>query len=219
LRSNIEVALQDLEGSSVILTSAYPGEGKTAVCVNLALALASSGRRVLVVDLDLRNPTAHSLLRGHNECGVTDVLLDRQPLKDCLQFLDAGFTPSRLAVGLYLLAAGVSVTEPAELLGAAKMASLLEGLTRQADIVLLDTPPVLPVADTLVIGRMAAGAVLVVEANRTPEFAVQRAKDALTRNQTRLLGIVLNKFEAQAGGYGYGYGYGYGATPDPNNGH
>jgi non-specific protein-tyrosine kinase len=92
---------------------------------------------------------------------------------------------------------------------------LLEALSKQADIVLLDTPPVLPVADTLVIGRLAAGAVLVIEARRTPIPAVIRAKDALTRNQTRVLGVALNRLQdrdaGESTGYGYGYGYGYGS--------
>jgi Mrp family chromosome partitioning ATPase len=106
------------------------------------------------------------------------------------------------------------VSDPTELLATPRTAQLLEWLAEQADIVLLDTPPVLPVADTLVIGRLAAGAVLVVEARRTPAPAAKRAKDALTRNQTRLLGVVLNKYQARYAGYGYGdtsgYGYGFG---------
>jgi len=93
---------------------------------------------------------------------------------------------------------------------------LLEGLARQADLVLLDTPPILPVADTLVIGRMAAGAVIVTESRNTAIDAVNKSKDLLTRNQTRLLGVVLNKFQRRdaVGSFGYGYGYGYGTVPD-----
>jgi Mrp family chromosome partitioning ATPase len=108
------------------------------------------------------------------------------------------------------------VSSPTELLSTPSMRSLLEQLASQADLVLLDAPPVLPVADTLVIGRLAAGAVLVVEARKTPVPAVRRAKDALTRNQTRLLGVVLNKFKPTVGaddgtptGVAAGYGYGY----------
>jgi capsular exopolysaccharide synthesis family protein len=207
LRSNLEIMLMDLEPPTVIVTSAYEGEGKTSVCVNLAVALARSGRRVLLVDLDLRHPNTHKLLRAHNGKGVTDILLDRAPLADCLQFVELGGSSSRRNAGLYLLPTGPSVPDPSELLGTTRMDSLLDSLGRQADIVLLDTPPVLPVADTLVIGRMAAGAVLVVESGRTPAVAVQRAKDALTRNQTRLLGIVLNKLDAKASNFSYGYGY------------
>jgi Mrp family chromosome partitioning ATPase len=91
---------------------------------------------------------------------------------------------------------------------------MLDGLGRQADLVLIDTPPVLPVADTLVIGRMASGALMVVEARKTAVTTVAKAKDLLIRNQTRLLGIVLNKFQQRDAGAGYGFGYGYPGSPE-----
>jgi capsular exopolysaccharide synthesis family protein len=219
LRSNLLVAISDLENPIVVVTSAHAREGKTATCVNLAQSLAAAGPRVVLVDLDLRNPDSHRLLGAHNETGVSDVLLDRRPLEECLQYAELPapdeFTPP---VGMYFLATGPTVANPTELLATPRTGNLLDTLAKQADIVLLDTPPVLPVADTLVIGRLAAGAVLVVEASKTPAIAAKRAKDALTRNQTRLLGTVLNKFEpkyvnsgdAYTYGYGYGYGDGYG---------
>src|SRR3954452_5588080 len=203
LRSNLEIALLDLERATVIVTSAEEGEGKSSVCANLAIAFARNGHRVILVDLDLRRPQAHVLLRGHNEKGVTNILVDDTPLQDCLQFIEVGGN-TRRTTGLYLLATGAAVSDSTEVLGTAKMRRLLEALARQADIVLLDTPPVLPVADTLVIGRLAGGAVLVVEARCTPTPGAPRAKDALTRNQTRLLGVVLNRFKPTLTGYGYG---------------
>lgn len=203
IRSNLEVALLDLERSSVVVTSAYENEGKTGVCVNIGISLALAGKRVLIVDFDLRRPSIHHLLDAHNEAGLTDVLLDRSKVQDCLQYVEIGAGPTRQPTGLYLLPAGTRVTNPTELLGTPRVARLLDSLARQADVVLLDAPPVLPVADTLVIGRMAAGAILVVEARRTPHGAVARAKDALIRNQTRILGIVLNKLRGTDTGYGY----------------
>ena len=214
LRSNLLVAIADLQNPIVIVTSASPGEGKTSTCANLAQSMGQAGLRIVLVDLDLRHPDVHRWVRGHNEYGVSDVLLDRRPLEDCLQYIELG--GSRGKRGLYLLATGGAVSNPTELLGSPRTARLLEALALEADLVLLDTPPVLPVADTLVIGRMAAGAVLVVEARSTPITAIEEAKAALTRNQTRLLGICLNKLSARDWpmGYGYGYGYGYGTTPN-----
>jgi len=208
IRSNLEVALLDLERSSVVITSAYEGEGKTGVCVNLAISLALAGKRILVVDFDLRQPNTHVLLGGHNEIGLTDALLERASVRDSLQYIEIGAGATRQPTGLYLLPTGTPVSNPTELLGTPRVSRLLDVLARQADIVLLDAPPVLPVADTLVIGRMAAGAILVVEARRTPHGAVTRAKDALIRNQTRILGIVLNKQREREPGYGHRYGYG-----------
>ncbi len=212
LRSNLMVAISDLDNPVVAVTSAYAREGKTSTCVNLAESLVAAGPRVVLVDLDLRNPDSHRLLGAHNEAGVSDVLLDRRPLEECLQYVELPADDAGRPTGMYFLSTGPQVSNPTELLSTARTGRLLEALAGQADIVLLDTPPVLPVADTLVIGRLTAGAVLVIEARRTPLPSAKRAKDALTRNQTRLLGVVLNKFQARYASYGYGdkYGYGYG---------
>jgi capsular exopolysaccharide synthesis family protein len=210
LRSNLLVALADLESPTVIVTSALPDEGKTAVCANLAVSLAEAGLKVVAVDVDLRHPNLHSWLGAHNEVGLSDVLLERAALDSALQFVTVG----NRTRGLYVLATGRPVNDPTDLLGAQRTKRLLETLAKQADILLLDTPPVLAVADTLVIGRVAAGAVLVVESRRTPIPAVQQAKNALTRNQTRLLGVVLNKMQARdLASSSYGYGYSYGELP------
>ena len=207
LASNLTILLADLERPTVIITSATEGEGKTTTCAGLARAFAASGRRVVVLDLDLRHANLHGRLGGHNEFGVSDVLLEQRRLDDCLQRVSADPT-GRGRWSLYLLAAGKPVANPPELLGSGRALRLLEALSAQADVVLIDSPPVLPVADTLVIGRMAAGALLVVEPRRTPIPTVQRAKDALIRNQTRLLGVVLNKLASRDLEFGYGYRYG-----------
>jgi capsular exopolysaccharide synthesis family protein len=206
LRSNIEIALADLEPAIALVTSANAGEGKTWVAVGLARSLASTGRRVVLVDLDFRRPGVHGVVGAHNERGVSDVLLDRHKVDDCLQFVELDGRPGANR-GLYVLPTGPPVSEPTELLGTRRTAQILDALAQQADIVLVDTPPVLPVADTLVIGRMAAGAVLVVEAHKTSVHAVQRTMEMLTRNQTRLLGVVVNKSAGDEAEYGYG-GYG-----------
>lgn len=210
LRSNLQVALSDLQNPIVVVTSPNPAEGKTSTCVPLALSLAESGTRVVLVDLDLRHPDAHRLLDRPNTVGVVDILRGKAVVDDALQFV-----PTKRNMGLYFLSTGSSCDNPTELLGTGRTVLLLNALAQQADIVLVDTAPVLPVADTLVVGRLAAGALLVVEARRTPLPAIHRAKDALTRNQTRILGLVLNRLRAQDAAYSYGYyGYGYGETPE-----
>jgi capsular exopolysaccharide synthesis family protein len=181
------------------------------VCANLAGSLAEAGMRVVAADFDLRHPNLHSWLGGHNEVGLSDVLLNRVDLDAALQFIPVGSGQG----GLYLLPTGSPVNDPTELLGTTRTLRVLDTLSEQADILLLDTPPVLPVADTLVIGRVAGGAVLVVEGRSTPSTVVLQAKDALIRNRTRLLGVILNKAqERDLEGSGYGYGYGYGADDD-----
>lgn len=207
LRSNLLVALSEMERPMVVVTSALPDEGKTSICANLALSLAEAGLRVVAADVDLRHPNLHAWLGVHNEVGLSDVLLERCELDDALQFVSAG-RPGR---GLYVLPTGPGVNDPTELLGSQRTSRLLGSLAEQADLLLLDAPPVLPVADALVIGRIATGAILVVESRRTPATLVQQAKNALIRNQTRLLGVVLNKMQprdlAESAPSGYGYGY------------
>lgn len=208
LRSNFVISLGDVPHPSVLITSAVAGEGKTATCGQLAWSLAYAGQRVVVLDLDLRHPTAHLVLGGHNEHGVTDVLLGRREPADCLQYVDVGRTGG--SQGLYLLATGPGVSNPTELLGSHRTQALIDALSQQADIVLIDTAPVLPVADTLVVAPMVSGAILVIEAHRTASDTALQAKNVLIRNQTRLFGVILNKVQTSKGGQGSGYGYGYG---------
>ena len=211
LRSNVLVSLAALDHATVIVTSAVAEEGKTSTTANLAMSLAAAGVRVVAADFDLRHPDLHSWFDTHNEVGLSDVLLQRADLDEALRYV-----PLRSGTrGLYVLPAGSTVNNATELIGTPRSTGLLRSLAQQADVVLLDTPPVLPVADTLVLGRVADGAVLVVASRSTPTTAVLRAKDALTRNQTRLLGVVLNKVQPRdAAGFGYGYGYGGGNDED-----
>jgi capsular exopolysaccharide synthesis family protein len=208
LRSNLLVTLSDLANPIVMVTSAQAGEGKTSTCAGLAVSLASIGRRIVVVDFDLRRPDLHHRFGANNDEGVSTFLLGHKPLADCLQYIALPPAPSGPSPGLYLLAAGPAVANPAELLSSQRIKRLLDSLASQADVVLVDTPPVLPIADTLEIGRRAAGAILVVEVRRTEIGAAQRAKDALIQNQTRLLGVIVNKVPKDELTYGYGSAYG-----------
>jgi capsular exopolysaccharide synthesis family protein len=203
LRSNLEISLAELDRHSIIVTSPSANEGKTITAVNLAASMASTGRRVVLVDLDLRHPDLHLRLDAHNETGATDVLLGRMPLGDCLQYVatEEGNGATR---GFYFLPVGPSVAHPAELLSTSRTARLVEALGTNADVVLIDAPPVLPVADTLSLARLAGGVVVVVEAGRTTYPQIERCLQLLARSQARLLGLVLNRSREDVG-YGYGY--------------
>jgi receptor protein-tyrosine kinase len=203
LRSNLEVNLDELERHSIMITSPSANEGKTLTAVNLAASMASSGRRVVLVDLDLRHPDVHTRIDGHNETGATDVLLGRLPLSECLQFVATDSGNGTASHGFYALPAGPGVANPAELLSTSRAARLIEALGTNADLVLIDAPPVLPVADSLSLGRLAGGVVVVVEAGRTTYPQIERTVQLLARSQARLLGMVLNR--APDVGYGYGY--------------
>lgn len=219
LRTNLDVRLAGIAHPSVIVTSASAGEGKTSTTVDLARSLALAGRRIVLVDLDLRHPDTHNHLQVSNDLGVCEVLQETHRLADCLQFVPVQSENKAKADGLYFLPTGGPVPDPAELLDGIRTGVLIDTLARQADLLLIDTPPILPVADTLIIGRRVSGAILVVETRTTAFGAVERAKSALSQNETTVFGIVVNKLQArdarQTSGYGYTYGYGYGKGRPP----
>ena len=215
VRSNLMVSLAGFKQPRVVISSAHPGEGKTVTCANLALSLARAGMRVVLVDLDLRHPDAHRLVGAHNRFGVTDVLRGEQSLADCLQYLDLPVLDAQTARGMYFIGTGPQVHNPSELLGVPRTAEMLDELGHQADLILVDAPPVLPVADMLVIGRIVTGVILVVESRRTTIQDITKTKDLLTRNQARILGAVINKQRARDRAYGEAYGYGTTAVDDP----
>jgi capsular exopolysaccharide synthesis family protein len=220
VRSNLLVTLADYKRPRIIVTSAHPGEGKTVTCTNLALSFARAGQRVVLVDLDLRHPDAHRLVGAHNRFGVSDLLLGKRSLEECLQYLELPALDAQSAQGVYFLGTGPQVRNPTELLGMPRANQMLDELGKQADLIMIDAPPVLPVADMLVIGRIVTGVILVVEARRTTVTDINKTKDLLTRNQTRILGVVLNKMRHRDAAYGEGYGYGAVAVDEapPTNG-
>jgi len=206
LRSSLLVALSDLDHPVVVVTSANPAEGKTVICAGLAHSFASAGYKVVLVDLDLRHPELHQRLGAPNQVGVVDVVARGRPLADAIQLFELTPGEESAGQGFYFLPAGQSIANSTELLGTPTMARLLANLASQADLVLVDSAPVLPVADTLVVGRMVAGALLVVEAGRTPEADVRAAHEALARSAVRVLGVALNKLDARELRLGYGDG-------------
>jgi capsular exopolysaccharide synthesis family protein len=203
VRTNLELVLLNLKPATIMVTSAHAGEGKTAICAQLARSFAEAGRRVVALDLDLREPDLHNWFETDNVPGATDVLTERCRLEEAVRYIEVESMSGTSTHALNVLSAGTPVPNPTELLGTGRMGRLLEALVRQADVVLIDTPPVLPVADTLVIARRVGGALLVVD-DDTPLESARAVKDALTRNQANVLGVVLNRFRHRGVGYGYG---------------
>lgn len=212
LCANIAAALNDLDQPSVVVTSSKASEGKTVTCSKLAVSFAARGKRVVVVDLDLRKPTIHALLGVRNQVGVTDILRGRRELGDSLQYVELPAGEGLSERGLFVVAGGPPVDEPAEMLSNPKAKRMLESLAAQADIVLIDSPPVLAVADTLTIGTIVGAAILVVDTRRTNADALARSRDLLTRNHTKVLGLALNQVRASDASVSASTGYGYGKS-------
>jgi capsular exopolysaccharide synthesis family protein len=184
LRTNLQFMNVDHPARVVVVTSSLPGEGKTTVTANLALAIAASGQPVVVVDGDLRRPMVATTFGAIGSAGLTDVLIGRATLNQVVQ--PWGST-GRLAV----LAAGSIPPNPSELLGSEAMRATLAQLAQHA-IVLIDAPPLLPVTDAAVLAARTDGAIVVSYAGRTRIDALEHALAELERVQARPLGLVLN---------------------------
>ena len=203
LRTNIQFSTIDSPGQTLLVTSANPGEGKSTTAANLALVMAQAGKKVVLVDSDLRRPSLHRLFGLSNEQGLTNLLLSTQPSVD-------GYAQRTRFDNLTVVTSGPLPPNPSELLASRRLDSLLDGLKTQADVVILDSPPTLPVTDACILAAKVDGTMLVVDSSKTRSQALRRAKEALTKSKTRLLGAVLNKLKRRGGGYYY-YHYYYSA--------
>jgi succinoglycan biosynthesis transport protein ExoP len=185
---------------SIVVSSSIPAEGKTTIAINLAVSLADTGARIILVDADLRRPSIAEYVGIEGQVGLTTVLIGRADLKDVVQPFGTS--------SLDLLPAGQVPPNPSELLGSAAMASLLERLSASYDMVLLDSAPLLPVTDAVVLSRLAGGALLVVGADRTHRPQLQQSLDSLETAGVHLFGLVMNKIaRREAAAYAYGSGY------------
>ncbi|MGH9070935.1 MAG: CpsD/CapB family tyrosine-protein kinase [Acidimicrobiales bacterium] len=193
LKASVELSLAELDRSSILVTSAMSGEGRTTVAADLARLLALSGHRVVLVDFDLRRPGVHERASLPKGPGVVDVLLGRHPADACLRFVALESGQNGASRGLYVLAAGELEGEPSQLLGGKRTRALLRALESQASVVLVDGPSVLGHPDAVLVGRLVGGALMVVESGGTPTTRVEQAKAELMAHQVRILGVVLNK--------------------------
>jgi len=187
---------------SVVITSAFPHEGKTTTAVNLAVVLGQLGRRVLLVDADLHKSRLHEIFRVPNRVGLVSVLAE-------------GIEPSRAIVktnvpGVFVVPAGPDTPNPSGLLASEAMRKFLELATVNFDHVIVDSPPVLPVSDTLVFALQTDGIVLCVRGGETSREHVIRARDRIRRSGVPIMGVLINALEPERAAYDrYEYAYGY----------
>lgn len=200
VRTNLWFASVDHPLRTILVTSPSPVEGKSFISANLAAAIAQSGKRVILVDADLRRPRLHRLFKIRPESGLTQSLLDGNLQHHLLE------SPVE---NLLLLPAGPLPPNPTELLASQRMADALDELGRLADVVVVDTVPVLPLADALVLAPKADGVVLVMEAGKTRRAAARQAVESLAHAGANLVGAVLNKTPGRGSGYYYYYYYYY----------
>lgn len=184
IRTNIQFSSVDEEIRSIVVTSAGPGEGKSTTAANLAVVYAQQGKRVLLIDADLRKSTVHYTFRVENIYGLTRVLMKQVSLVEAAQPCDVEH--------LDILPSGPIPPNPAELLASKHMEELLNEAKEIYDIIILDTPPVLAVSDAQILSNRVDASVLVVSSGRTEQEAAKKAKDVLNAGKGKLIGVVLN---------------------------
>lgn len=205
LRTNLQFAQVDDRPQIIMVTSSLPGEGKTNTAVNLALSLAEAGVSTCLVDCDLRRPTVAKTFGLVEDAGLTTVLIGQSRVEEVMQ--RAG---SRLSV----LASGATPPNPTELLASARMGEVLGELATTYEAVIVDTAPLLPVADTVGLAPLTQGSLLVVRASKTSRDQVRTAAEALERVGSRILGTVFN-MAATSQSDSYGSYTTYGELPAP----
>ncbi|MBM4369561.1 MAG: CpsD/CapB family tyrosine-protein kinase, partial [Deltaproteobacteria bacterium] len=185
----------------LLITSAGPREGKTTSSINLGISFAATGRRVCLVDADLRRPSLHHAFGLDNEKGFSTLMSGADQVVDVVQP-----TPQE---GLFILPSGPRPPNPAERLGSQGCRDALDRLNEQFDLVIIDTPPVVAVTDAVVLANEVDGVIMVIKSFKVARDLVLQAKRQLTDVEARLIGVILNDFDIQRKSYGYYYYYTY----------
>ncbi|MBM7606280.1 capsular exopolysaccharide synthesis family protein [Metabacillus crassostreae] len=198
IRTNIQFSSIDKELQTIIVTSSGPGEGKSTTTANLAVVFAQQGKRVLLMDADMRKPTVHYTFRIENHKGLSNVLTRQATLGEAVNVTSQD--------NLWVLSSGPIPPNPSELLGSKGMIALLEQAKDEYDIVILDTPPVLAVTDAQILSNVADGVVLVVSSGKTEVDSAKKAKELLESAKAKIMGVVLNNKKVQDSQHYYYYG-------------
>lgn len=199
LRTNLQFIDLDHQPRCLVISSAVPGEGKTMTSTNLAVALAQTGRNTLIIDADLRRPRVASMLGLDPAIGLTTALVGKTEIHDAIQVHEAS--------GLHVLASGAKPPNPTEILQSKITQDLIRRLRSSYDMVIIDAPPLLPVADASVLAKLADGVIIVVRHAKTTKDQVNEAINRLNQVGARLYGVVVNMVAKRAVGSYYYYYY------------
>lgn len=189
LRTNIDFAAVDHSIRVIAVTSSQPSEGKTTTAVNLAIAYAQAGRKVLLIDADIRKPSLHDIFRSQHERGLTQLLATQCSFEEAV-------ATSHIE-HLDVLAAGILPPNPSELLASGKFAALLETAKEQYELIIIDCPAVLLVTDSQIIASQADGVLLVAHVGKVKKPTIRKARTALDNVKANLIGVVLNQVKSK----------------------
>lgn len=194
LRSNIEYSSFDDEYRAIVVTSSVPGEGKSTTSGNLALSLAQSGNKVLLVDCDMRKPSIHKKFKISNISGTAELLLRKESFEDVANFYNENLT---------IITAGKIPPNPSEMLSSRAMTAFIKEMKKEFKYIILDTPPLQAVTDAQVLSTKADGVLLVIRAGSTKREMVLNSVDLIKKVQGKVIGTVLNGVENKKNNYYY----------------
>lgn len=196
LRTNLQYSSFDVESKVIVITSSDQGEGKSTTVGNLAIALAQDGKKVIIIDCDLRRPSMHKKFSVSNSKGLSDIIVGKE---------DALKVSHQYNEYLTIITSGKIPPNPSEMLGSKAMKYLIEIFKKSFDYVILDAPPVLAVTDAQILSNMADGVLLVVRADYTKKETVNNAINSLKKVNANIIGTVLNRADTKKNDYYYYY--------------
>ncbi|MEB2298011.1 CpsD/CapB family tyrosine-protein kinase [Lysinibacillus xylanilyticus] len=197
IRTNIMFAKPKQGLKTILVTSSIPGEGKSTNAANLSVVFAQEGKRVLLVDADMRKPTLHNIFNVINLLGLSSILERKCQYDEVLQ--------DTSVEGLSIITSGPIPTNPAELLLSPTMDRFLEEANQKFDLIIFDAPPLLPVADAQILSNKCDGSLLIVSSGVVDKEDVGKAKTLLTASKANIIGVVLNKYRMSKSQYYYQY--------------
>ncbi len=200
LRTAIQLSVADNPLRVLLITSPLGGDGKTTISYNLAVAFAQHGRKVLLLDSDMRKPSVHTLFRMSKADGLSEVLTGGTPFARAIR-------PHDYLKNLYLLPSGTTPPNPAELIDSRRFDALLEEAKSQFDLVIIDSPPVLMVTDPVILSTKTDGTIIVLRSQKTTRPILKRTVEVLSHSPGRKLGFVINGMDTKSVEYYYSYGY------------
>lgn len=203
LRANLQFSSIDKELKTLLITSTIPGEGKSYISSNLAISFAQAGKKVLIIDCDLRKGRQHKIFKLNSRKGLSNLLISDNSYKD--------YIAETKIENLYVIPRGVVPPNPSELLGSKKNVQLIEELKKHFDIIILDGAPITGLSDSLIISSIVDKVLIVSSINRTPKTELKNTKKNLENVGANIAGLVINNINNRTDSYGsyYYYNYGY----------
>jgi len=198
IRTNLLFSFDCFDNSkSIVITSSLPQEGKTLTAANLAILLANSGEKVLLVDADMRKPRLHTVFNDNNKFGLSDFLMGEKDLESIVKY--SGIE------NLYIVTSGSSTHKPTELISSGNMRAFLKQSTDRFSKVIFDTPPIEIITDAVILSSMVSGTILVVKSSKATELTLFRSKELLQKVNAKMLGMIINNVSFLNSPYPYSY--------------